>query len=132
MAGGPIYNGRVMTDDLPPNPALLPTGLVDLLPPEAEAEAVTVGRLMKVFAAHGYERVKPPLGLRGIQATDLIDWDGASDAASIRQLVSDITAMMQTPGPANVQPAPLSERTVVHHKDESPPPAAKKTLFRPV
>ena len=50
-----------MTDDLPPNPALLPTGLVDLLPPEAEAEAVTVGRLMKVFAAHGYERVKPPL-----------------------------------------------------------------------
>ena len=50
-----------MTDDLPPNPALLPTGLVDLLPSEAEAEAVAVGRLMKVFASHGYERVKPPL-----------------------------------------------------------------------
>ena len=49
-----------MTDD-PPNPALLPTGLSDLLPPEAEAEAVTVGRLMKVFASHGYERIKPPL-----------------------------------------------------------------------
>ena len=50
-----------MTEDLPPNPALLPTGLVDLLPPAAEAEAVAVGRLMKVFASHGYERVKPPL-----------------------------------------------------------------------
>ena len=49
-----------MTDDLP-NPALLPTGLIDLLPPEAEAEAVAVGRLMKVFHSHGYERVKPPM-----------------------------------------------------------------------
>lgn len=45
----------------PPNPALLPTGLADLLPPEAEAEAIAVGRLMKVFNSHGYERVKPPL-----------------------------------------------------------------------
>lgn len=50
-----------MTDDPMPHPALLPTGLFDLLPPEAEAEAVAVGRLMKVFASHGYERVKPPL-----------------------------------------------------------------------
>ncbi len=50
-----------MTDDLPPNPALLPTGLIDLLPPEAEAEAIAVGRLMKVFHSHGYQRVKPPL-----------------------------------------------------------------------
>ncbi len=49
-----------MTDDLP-NPALLPTGLADLLPPAAEAEAIAVGRLMKVWASHGYERVKPPL-----------------------------------------------------------------------
>lgn len=50
-----------MTDDPPPSPALLPTGLIDLLPPAAEAEAIAVGRLMKVFASHGYERVKPPL-----------------------------------------------------------------------
>jgi hypothetical protein len=28
-----------MTDDLPPNPALLPAGLRDLLPPDAETEA---------------------------------------------------------------------------------------------
>ncbi|MFM2044654.1 MAG: putative phosphoribosyltransferase regulatory subunit [Pseudomonadota bacterium] len=41
--------------------ALLPAGLRDLLPPDAEHEAQTVGRLMKVFHAHGYERVKPPL-----------------------------------------------------------------------
>ena len=50
-----------MTEDLPPNPALLPTGLIDLLPPEAEAEAASVDTLMAVFASHGYERVKPPL-----------------------------------------------------------------------
>ena len=50
-----------MTDDSPPNPALLPAGLRDLLPPEAEIEAQAVERLMAAFAAHGYERVKPPL-----------------------------------------------------------------------
>src|ERR1700689_3124168 len=46
--------------DLPPA-ALLPTGLYDLLPPEAEREAELTARLMAVLAAHGYERVKPPL-----------------------------------------------------------------------
>jgi ATP phosphoribosyltransferase regulatory subunit len=44
-----------------PHPALLPAGMRDLLPPEAEAEAGVVARLMATFAAHGYERVKPPL-----------------------------------------------------------------------
>ena len=49
-----------MTDDLP-NPALLPAGLRDLLPPDAETEASAVEALMDVFASHGYQRVKPPL-----------------------------------------------------------------------
>jgi ATP phosphoribosyltransferase regulatory subunit len=43
------------------HPALLPTGMHDLLPPEAEVEAEIVTQLMKTLAAHGYERVKPPL-----------------------------------------------------------------------
>ena len=50
-----------MTDDPPPHPALLPAGLRDLLPPDAEAEAAAVQALMDSFAAHGYQRVKPPL-----------------------------------------------------------------------
>jgi ATP phosphoribosyltransferase regulatory subunit len=44
-----------------PHPALLPAGLYDLLPPEAEIEAAVTARLIGVLAAHGYERVKPPL-----------------------------------------------------------------------
>ena len=44
-----------------PHPALLPTGIHDLLPPEAEIEAAIVSRLMATLTAHGYERVKPPL-----------------------------------------------------------------------
>jgi ATP phosphoribosyltransferase regulatory subunit len=44
-----------------PHPALLPTGMHDLLPPEAETEARVVAQLMTTLAAHGYERVKPPL-----------------------------------------------------------------------
>src|SRR5690348_16851266 len=50
---------RAMNDA--PHPALLPTGFYDLLPPEAEVEAAVTARLMAVLAAHGYERVKPPL-----------------------------------------------------------------------
>lgn len=41
--------------------ALLPTGLRDTLPPEADFEARVVERLMGALSAHGYERVKPPL-----------------------------------------------------------------------
>ena len=44
-----------------PHPALLPTGMHDLLPPEAKVEAQVVAQLMTTLAAHGYERVKPPL-----------------------------------------------------------------------
>ena len=43
------------------HPALLPAGLTDLLPPDAEMEAASVATLLGVFASHGYERVKPPL-----------------------------------------------------------------------
>jgi hypothetical protein len=49
-----------MTDD-PPSPALLPAGLADLLPPEAEREAALVEAMAEIFARHGYDRVKPPL-----------------------------------------------------------------------
>jgi ATP phosphoribosyltransferase regulatory subunit len=41
--------------------ALLPAGLHDLLPPDAEREAALVEHAMGVFRAHGYDRVKPPL-----------------------------------------------------------------------
>ncbi len=48
-----------MTD--PAAIALLPPGLRDLLPPDAETEAAAIEAMGGVFAAHGYERVKPPL-----------------------------------------------------------------------
>ena len=50
-----------MDDLIPPHPALLPAGLRDLLPPDAQTEAASVEALMAVFASHGYARVKPPL-----------------------------------------------------------------------
>ncbi len=50
-----------MTDDPTINPALLPAGLRDLLPPDAGTEASAVESLMDIFAGHGYQRVKPPL-----------------------------------------------------------------------
>ena len=44
-----------------PNTALLPNGLQDLLPPEAEKEAQAIHSLMSGFKRFGYKRVKPPL-----------------------------------------------------------------------
>lgn len=43
------------------NPSLLPNGLVDLLPPNAENEARMIASFMQDFSAFGYARVKPPL-----------------------------------------------------------------------
>lgn len=43
------------------NLALLPSGFVDLLPPDAEREYAAIGEMMRIFAAFGYQRVKPPL-----------------------------------------------------------------------
>lgn len=50
-----------MNETPPLHPALLPSGLRDVLPPEAEHEARSVATIMDCFAAHGYERVDPPL-----------------------------------------------------------------------
>lgn len=43
------------------NTALLPAGLRDELPPDAEIEADVIAGLLAVLRGHGYERVKPPL-----------------------------------------------------------------------
>jgi ATP phosphoribosyltransferase regulatory subunit len=50
-----------VTDDQPAYPALLPAGLRDLLPPDAEIEAAGIEAMLGCFAGHGYQRVKPPL-----------------------------------------------------------------------
>lgn len=42
-------------------PGLLPEGLHDRLPPEAEAMATLLRDVLDVTVAHGYERVQPPL-----------------------------------------------------------------------
>lgn len=41
--------------------ALLPAGMCDVLPPDAESEAAASEGLLACFAARGYDRVKPPL-----------------------------------------------------------------------
>ncbi len=44
-----------------PHKALLPAGIRDVLPPEAERAARTCEALMAIFASYGYGRVSPPL-----------------------------------------------------------------------
>jgi ATP phosphoribosyltransferase regulatory subunit len=71
--------------------ALLPAGLRDTLPPEAEFEAQVVGRLMASLAAQGYERVKPPL----VEFEDsLLADSGASMAPHTFRLMDPISQRM--------------------------------------
>jgi ATP phosphoribosyltransferase regulatory subunit len=73
-----------MTDDLPHSLALLPAGLSDLLPPDAEGEAAAVAALMEVFGSHGYQRVRPPL----LEFEDsLFDGAGAATAEQTFRLM---------------------------------------------
>ena len=66
------------------NPALLPAGFRDLLPPDAETEAAAVEVVMAAFASHGYERIKPPL----IEFEDgLLAGSGAATAEQIFRLM---------------------------------------------
>jgi hypothetical protein len=56
---------------------------------EAE-EARMRGKLVPALI----EAVLPPLGFRGIQAADLVDWDGSGEAAGFRHLVAGVEAFV--------------------------------------
>jgi ATP phosphoribosyltransferase regulatory subunit len=71
--------------------ALLPAGLRDILPPDAAFEAAAVERVMACFAAHGYERVKPPL----IEFEDgLLAGPGAALASDTFRLMDPVSQRM--------------------------------------
>ena len=79
-----------MTDDTP-NPALLPAGFADALPPEAEREAAFVEAIMASFALHGFERVKPPL----LEFEDsLLAGSGAAIAEQTFRLMDPVSQRM--------------------------------------
>ena len=73
------------------NRALLPAGLRDVLPPDAEFEAGTAERLLATFASFGYERVKPPL----VEFEDgLLAGPGAAMAAATFRLMDPASQRM--------------------------------------
>jgi len=75
----------------PLHPALLPLGLRDLLPPDAAAEALVVGRMMAVLESHGYQRVKPPL----VEFEDsLLSGPGAAMASETFRLMDPLSQRM--------------------------------------
>ncbi len=75
-----------MTDT--PIRALLPAGLHDTLPPEAAHEAEILAAVSQCFAAHGYERVKPPL----VEFEDtLLDGAGGATASQCFRVMDPLT-----------------------------------------
>ena len=71
--------------------ALLPAGLEDLLPPEADQEDAMVRLLSDNFTSYGYQRVKPPL----LEFEDsLLDGIGEAVAGQTFRLMDPISQRM--------------------------------------
>lgn len=70
---------RAVMSDETENKALLPAGLHDLLPPRAGQEAWAIAEILKVFAASGYEQVKPPL----VEFESTLAGNGANGGGSL-------------------------------------------------
>ncbi|TLD47076.1 MAG: hypothetical protein FAZ92_00651 [Accumulibacter sp.] len=58
------------------------------------SEEAEEGRMRGKLVPALLEPVLPPLGFRGIQAADLVDWDGSAEAAGFRHLVAGIEALL--------------------------------------
>lgn len=70
---------------------LLPAGLRDVLPPEADQEASVIQRLMAVCAACGYRTVKPPL----VEFEDsLLAGSGAAMGPSMFRVMDPVSQRM--------------------------------------
>ena len=70
---------------------LLPAGLRDALPPEAEHEAAAIHRLMAVCAGRGYRRVKPPM----VEFEDsLLSGSGAAMGPSTFRVMDPVSQRM--------------------------------------
>ena len=95
-----------------PHHALLPAGMVDLLPPEAELEACATEKLISTFNCNGYQLVKPPL----VEFEDnLIVGSGAATAAqSFRLMDPDSQRMMAIRADMTVQISRIASSRLGH------------------
>ena len=95
-----------------PHHALLPAGMVDLLPPEAKLEASATGNLITIFNRNGYQLVKPPL----VEFEDnLIVGSGAATAAqSFRLMDPDSQRMMAIRADMTVQISRIASSRLGH------------------
>jgi formylglycine-generating enzyme required for sulfatase activity len=65
------------------------------------------------------EPVSPPLGFRGIQTDDFVDWDGNSDAPVFQGLIQAIADLLGAPGIT----APATEPQPIETKNLPQPPS---------
>ena len=63
-------------------------------------EEADAGKERGVLVPVLVERIRPPLGFRNVQAADLSDWDGTTQARAFAQLLADISQIPGFPSPA--------------------------------
>lgn len=82
-----------MTNIVPPG--LLPEGLSDRLPPQAEASARLTRDVLDAIAAHGYGRVMPPLAEYEETLTRRLQSAGAEDLVRVVDPISQRTLALR-------------------------------------
>jgi ATP phosphoribosyltransferase regulatory subunit len=105
-----MISGPAMSET--PNPALLPAGLRDVLPPDAAHAADLVHRLRRVFAGYGYDWVEPPL----VEFEEsLLDGAGAAMAPDTFRLMDPVSQrMMGVRADITVQVARIATTRLAH------------------
>jgi hypothetical protein len=97
----------------------------DWVKEEAE-EARELGKLVPVLI----EPVKPPVGFRAIQAADLTEWDGSTDAPGAQQLIADLSALIgalpQKSHTSAAAPSGEPTRSPVEAAESSAPPGPRQ------
>ncbi len=57
-------------------------------------EEAEEGKERKILVPVLFDKVKPPMGFRSIQAASLVDWDGIPNAVAFRQLVNAVADIL--------------------------------------
>src|SRR3546814_13913543 len=74
-------------------PGLLPEGLSDRLPPQAEATARLVRHVLDTVASHGYQRIMPPLA--ALEQDQVAGQQSAGSKAMLRLRAPPTQRMME-------------------------------------
>lgn len=88
-------------------------------------EEAEEGKSRKILVPVLFDKVRPPMGFRSVQAASLVDWDGSLMADGFQQLVSAVAGIIGPPKILGEPPASPPEVETSHAGIPVSPPTPK-------